>query len=150
MRTKALLAGGIATAALIVTLTACSSGSSTGSPSSSSSNPTTGTPASSGVALSGTFDGLNGKKVSGSVSIEGGTVTLSGFSSDEGPDLHLWLADGTTEADVDAGTEISKVAYDRASQTVTLSGGVDASRFTDLVVHCDKAKAVFGAAALSK
>ncbi|MCD2498161.1 DM13 domain-containing protein [Microbacterium nymphoidis] len=97
---------------------------------------------------SGTFMGLNDKMVSGTVTIEDGKLTLSGFSSDEGPDLHVYLTNGTDEAAVTAGMMIDKVAFDKADQTFALSG-VDLSKYTDVVIHCDKAKAVFGAAALS-
>ncbi|MGF0117925.1 DM13 domain-containing protein [Promicromonospora sp. Marseille-Q5078] len=99
------------------------------------------------MAQHGSFAGLNDKSVEGTVTVEGDTVTLSGFSSDEGPDLHLYLANGSDEAAVAAGTELGTVAYDEAEQTFTLDG-VDAAEFTDVVVHCDKAKAVFGAATL--
>ena len=99
------------------------------------------------AARHGTFAGLNDKAVEGAVTVEDGTVTLSGFSSDEGPDLHLYLAAGTDEAAVDAGTELGEVAFDEASQTFSLDG-VDVEGFTDVVVHCDKANAVFGAATL--
>lgn len=99
------------------------------------------------MAQHGTFAGLNDKSVEGTVAVEGDTLTLEGFSSDEGPDLHLYLANGTDEAAVDAGTELGEVAWDEASQTFVLDD-VDASGFTDVVVHCDKAKAVFGAATL--
>lgn len=37
------------------------------------------------------FAGLDGKKVTGSAKVGGAGVTLSGFSSDEGPDLHVYL-----------------------------------------------------------
>ena len=99
------------------------------------------------MAQHGSFAGLNDKSVEGTVTVEGDTVTLSGFSSDEGPDLHLYLANGSDEAAVAAGTELGTVACDEAEQTFTLDG-VDAAEFTDVVVHCDKAKAVFGAATL--
>jgi len=96
----------------------------------------------------GDFEGLNDKTVAGSVEVSGTEVVLSGFSSDEGPDLHLYLTNGTDEAAVDAGTEIDAVAFDEASQTFSLDG-VDAADYDTVVIHCDKAKAVFGAAALS-
>jgi hypothetical protein len=95
----------------------------------------------------GTFAGLNGKKVAGTATVADGKVTLSGFSSDEGPDLHLYLTNGTDEAAVTAGKTLGKVSYDTAAQTFEL-GGIDASTFDTVVVHCDKAKAVFGAAVL--
>lgn len=102
----------------------------------------------SGETASGTFAGANDKRVSGTVTIEGDHLTLSGFSSDEGPDLHLYLANGSDEAAVADGTVLGTVAWDEADQTFSLDG-VDASEFTTVVVHCDKAKAVFGAAELA-
>ena len=159
MRITPLLAGVAIAAAL--TLSACSAQSGTGSSASggsaggTSASSAAGSSSGSGDAsastkLTGSFSGLNGKKVAGSVTISGDTVTLAGFSSDEGPDLHLYLANGTTEDAVGSGTEIAPVVFDKASQTFTLPSGTDASSFTELLVHCDKAKAVFGAAALSK
>ncbi|WP_353114173.1 DM13 domain-containing protein [Microbacterium sp.] len=96
----------------------------------------------------GDFMGLNGKKVAGTVTVSDTELTLEGFSSDEGPDLHVYLANGTDEAAVSAGMQIDAVAFDKASQTFSLKD-VDLSKYTDVVIHCDKAKAVFGAAALS-
>jgi hypothetical protein len=101
-----------------------------------------------GTSRTGSFAGLNGKKVSGTVAVADGKVTLSGFSSDEGPDLHLYLTNGDDEAAVTAGKTLGKVSYDTASQTFEL-GDIDAITFDTVVVHCDKAKAVFGAAGLS-
>ncbi|TPX01184.1 DM13 domain-containing protein, partial [Schumannella luteola] len=70
------------------------------------------------------------------------------FSSSEGPDLHIYLTNGDDEAAVEAGMEISTVSFSEASQTFSLSG-VDVSGYDTVVIHCDKAKAVFGAASLS-
>jgi hypothetical protein len=98
-----------------------------------------------GMSRTGTFAGLNGKKVAGKVTVADGKVTLSGFSSDEGPDLHLYLTNGSDEAAVTAGKVLGKVSYDTASQTYELDG-IDAGGYDTVVVHCDKAKAVFGAA----
>jgi hypothetical protein len=102
------------------------------------------------VKLTGAFAGLNGKEASGNVTITGGTIKLSGFSSDQGPDLHLYLANGTSESETTAGVEIAAVAWNKSTQTFTIPSGVDASKYKDLVEHCDKALAVFGAAPLSK
>ncbi|MGN6762708.1 MAG: DM13 domain-containing protein [Leifsonia sp.] len=150
MRKKITLAA--AALALAAGLTACSAGADAGTSSSPSSSSSSSAPSSSSSSSSdsrtGTFAGLNGKKVSGTVSISGSTLTLSGFSSDEGPDLHVYLTSGTDEAAVGAGKEIKAVAFDKADQTFSLSG-IDSSSYTDVVIHCDKAKAVFGAATLS-
>ena len=99
-------------------------------------------------ARMGDFTGLNEKMVAGSVEASDSAITLSGFSSDEGPDLHLYLTNGTDEAAVAAGMEIDKVAFDKASQMFMLDG-VDAAAYDTVVIHCDKAKAVFGAASLA-
>lgn len=97
---------------------------------------------------SGTFQGLNDKHVGGTVTVSDGQVALSGFSSDEGPDLHIYLASGSDENAVAAGKELGTVAFDKASQTFSASG-VDLSKYTTVVINCDKAKAVFGAATLT-
>lgn len=150
-RAKALATTGLV--ALALTLTACGTDSGPGAGDASSSSPSQESTMSedmqgeSAAARSGSFAGLNDKNVEGMVAVEDDTLTLEGFSSDEGPDLHLYLANGTDEAAVSAGVELGEVAYDEASQTFTLEG-VDVSGYTDVVVHCDKAKAVFGAATL--
>lgn len=150
MRAKALATTGLV--ALALTLSACGADTDAGSgddmtaPAAEESMQSDDMSADP-VAQHGSFAGLDDKSVEGTVTVEGDTVTLSGFSSDEGPDLHLYLANGSDEAAVAAGTELGTVAYDEAEQTFTLDG-VDAAEFTDVVVHCDKAKAVFGAATL--
>ena len=112
---------------------------------------TTSAPAMSQSAAStrtGTFAGANGKHVAGTATVTGAQIVLSGFSSDAGPDLHIYLANGADENAVTAGKEVGNVAFDKASQTFS-TNGVDASSYTTVVIHCDKAKAVFGAAALT-
>lgn len=95
----------------------------------------------------GEFAGLNGKTVAGTVTVSDSEIVLDGFSSDEGPDLHVYLTNGTDEAAVAAGVRIDAVAFDEASQTFMISD-IDTSMYTDVVIHCDKASAVFGAAPL--
>ncbi|GAB3088865.1 DM13 domain-containing protein [Isoptericola nanjingensis] len=165
MRAKALATTGLV--ALALTLTACGADDGAGSgddmtpaatDSMQSDDMQSDDMQSDGaMAQHGTFAGMNDKSVEGTVTVEGDTVTLSDFSSDEGPDLHLYLAKGTDEAAVEAGTELGEVAFDEANQTFTIDGmdggdgmdGMDGmDGYTDVVVHCDKAKAVFGAATL--
>jgi hypothetical protein len=99
-------------------------------------------------ARSGAFEGLNDKSVEGSVEVSATEIVLSEFSSDEGPDLHVYLTNGSEAADVAAGVLIDVVAFDEASQTFTLDG-VDVAGYDTVVINCDKAKAVFGAAPLA-
>lgn len=143
MRTTALAA----TAALVLalSLSACSS---PGADSGTKPEPSMSQSASMGMERTGDFAGLNDKTVKGSVSVSDGMLVLSDFSSDEGPDLHVYLTKGTDEAAVSAGVMVDAVSFDTASQTFTLKD-VDVAGYTYVVIHCDKAKAVFGAAKLS-
>jgi Electron transfer DM13 len=106
-------------------------------------------PASGAVSTrTGTFGGLNDKHVAGTASVTATQIVLSGFSSDAGPDLHIYLTNGTDENAVAAGKSLGSVAFDKPSQTFSVNG-VDPSKYTTVVIHCDKAKAVFGAATLT-
>jgi len=153
MKIRHLAPAVLLTAAATLGLLACSSDDDASSgtttmPAETEAADTTMPSATGATMLTGTFAGQNDKAVSGTVTIEGGELMLSGFSSDEGPDLHLYLADGSDEAAVSAGTELGAVAWDEAEQTFSLDG-VDPSGFTTVVVHCDKAKATFGSADLA-
>lgn len=99
------------------------------------------------MSRTGTFMGDNGKHVAGNVTVTDSAITFAGFSSDEGPDLHVYLTNGSAESDISSGKEISAIRFDQASQTFKLSG-VDASSYSTVVIHCDKANAVFGSAHL--
>jgi len=138
-------------AATVVALTAGLTACTAASDADTSSAPSASSSASSVASTddrTGSFSGLNEMKVAGTVTFEGGKLELAGFSSSEGPDLHVYLANGTDEAAVTAGKEIAAVSYDKATQSFDLKG-IDTTGYTDVVIHCDKAKAVFGAAALS-
>ena len=157
MRITALASYGLAVLATAFTLTACSNstpGDSTSSAPQQSASAvsapasTASTSAGSSAARTGTFKGDNGKHVAGTVMVSGGKVVLAGFSSDAGPDLHIYLANGASETDVAAGKQLGPVSYSQASQTFSLSGA-DTSKYSTIVIHCDKAKASFGDAPLS-
>lgn len=99
------------------------------------------------AARMGHFTGLNGKHVGGTATVTGANLEFADFSSDEGPDLHVYLTKGSTESDVAAGKEIAAIKFDQATQSFPLTG-IDTMGYTTVVIHCDKAKAVFGAASL--
>ncbi|HZZ52011.1 MAG TPA: DM13 domain-containing protein [Pseudonocardia sp.] len=165
MKFRTLASSGLALLAT-VTLTACSGsttdGSSASAPqpassaaaapsaSSAAAAPSASSAASPGssAARTGTFKGDNGKHVAGTATVSDGKIVLAGFSSDAGPDLHIYLTNGSAESNVSAGKQLGVVAADKDSQTFSL-GGIDPSAYTNVVIHCDKAKAVFGDAPLS-
>ena len=105
-------------------------------------------PAMPAAARTGMFQGQGEKHVAGTVRVTGAQLELSNFSSDAGPDLHLYLANGTDESAVAAGKELGRVAFDQATQSFSLSG-IDASQYHTVVINCDKAKSVFGSATLA-
>lgn len=139
---------GAASLAIALPLAACGTSAPAAQSGSSSSQSPQAMSQSSAAPQAGTFEGLNDKHVAGTVEVAEGQVVLSGFSSDAGPDLHVYLTHGSDESAVAAGKELGKVASDQASQTFSIAG-IDASKYDTVVIHCDKAKAVFGAATLS-
>lgn len=138
-----------AAAAFALTLTACGANEmkSAGPSSPASSAMTSAMSTASSAARMGAFTGLNGKHVGGTATVTGSNLEFTNFSSDEGPDLHVYLTKGSTESDVAAGTQIASIKFDQATQSFPLSG-IDTMGYTTVVIHCDKAKAVFGAASL--
>jgi ABC-type oligopeptide transport system substrate-binding subunit len=151
MRFKMLAGAALLSSA--VALTACGTstqgaGPSSQSPAMTSQAMTTAMAQGSSNARMGTFSGLNDKHVGGAVKVAGGQVALSDFSTDPGPDLHIYLTNGTDENSVTAGKALGKIALDMPAQTFSVAD-LDVSQYNTLVIHCDKAKAVFGAAALA-
>ncbi len=140
-----------AAAVFALTLTACGANdmksASSSSPASSAMTSTSAMMIPSAAARMGQFTGLNGKHVGGTATVTGANLEFANFSSDEGPDLHVYLTKGSTESDVAAGKQIAAIKFDQATQSFPLSG-IDTMGYTTVVIHCDKAKAVFGAASL--
>jgi hypothetical protein len=145
MRKTALT--GAAILALSLMLSACSAGG-TGSTTTEPAAPEASQSETEAVTRGGDFEGSGDKSVAGSVTVSDSEIVLSGYSSDEGPDLHVYLTNGTEEADIAAGMQIETVAFDEASQTFTLDG-VNVADYDTVVIYCDKVKAVFGSASLS-
>jgi len=100
------------------------------------------------VTRTGDFAGQGEKSVAGTVTVSDSEIVLSDYSSDEGPDLHIYLTNGDDEAAISAGMLIDTVLFDEATQTFTLDG-VDVAGYDTVVIYCDKVKAIFGSALLS-
>jgi hypothetical protein len=145
MRKTALT--GAAILALSLMLSACSAAG-TDSTTTEPAAPEASQSETEAVTRTGDFEGSGDKSVAGSVTVSDSEIVLSGYSSDEGPDLHVYLTNGAEEADIAAGMQIETVAFDEASQTFTLDG-VNVADYDTVVIYCDKVKAVFGSASLS-
>ncbi|AHV97958.1 lipoprotein [Paenibacillus sabinae T27] len=83
-------------------------------------------------------------KVTGSAIIEDGQLMLTGFSTSEGPDLHVYLAKGM---EVSKGIEISKIDLKKMEQTFDVSKA-DIADYDTILIYCQKAHVIFGAAML--
>ena len=64
-------------------------------------------------SMTGTFTGMGGKNVSGYGHRRRRQAMLSDFHTDEGPDLHVYLTNGTDEAAVMASKQISAIDPDQ-------------------------------------
>jgi len=145
MRKTALT--GAAILALSLMLSACSAAG-TDSTTTEPAAPEASQSETEAVTRAGDVEGSGDKSVAGSVTVSDSEIVLSGYSSDEGPDLHVYLTNGAEEADIAAGMQIETVVFDEASQTFTLDG-VNVADYDTVVIYCDKVKAVFGSASLS-
>ncbi|MGV9798833.1 DM13 domain-containing protein, partial [Mycobacterium sp. NPDC003449] len=139
---------GVALLTLALALTACGTSTTDAQSSSQASPSQQAMMQSASSARTGTFEGLNDKHVAGKVNIAAGELVLSDFSSDESPDLHIYLTNGTDPSAVAAGKGLGSVAFDKASQTFSISG-VDASKYDTVLISDDKAHSVLGAAKLA-
>lgn len=138
---------GAAILALSLMLSACS-GAATDTSSSEPAAPEASQSQAEEVTRTGTFEGAGDKSVAGTVTVSDSEIVLSGYSSDEGPDLHVYLTNGSDEDAIAAGMQIDSVVFDEASQTFSFDA-MDVSGYDTVVIYCDKVKAVFGSALLS-
>lgn len=84
-------------------------------------------------------------KVSGNVTIKDNKLMLTDFVTDEGSDLHVYLAKGN---DVKNGVEVSKIDLKDKTQTFDVSDK-DLTKYDTVMIYCEKAHEVFGSGALS-
>ena len=82
--------------------------------------------------------------VKGKLKVEGNQLSLMGFSSDKGPDLHAIL---TKDGNLETGVDLGAVDAEKAEQTFDLNGQ-KADDYNKLVIYCVEAHAVFGSAEL--
>ncbi|MGX7417966.1 DM13 domain-containing protein [Carnobacterium gallinarum] len=97
------------------------------------------------TSLTGKFAGLNEKNVQGQVTIEGNKVMLSNFTTDDGPDLHVYLI---KDDQIDGGIEVGKLELNKEDQTFTLPDGIDLKEYKKVAIYCEQAHIFFGEAVL--
>ncbi|WP_246369410.1 DM13 domain-containing protein [Listeria rustica] len=97
------------------------------------------------VSMMATLSGEGAHKVSGTATIKDSKLMLTDFVTDEGPDLHVYLAKGN---DVKDGVEVSKIDLKEMSQTFDVSDK-DLTKYDTVMIYCEKAHEVFGKGALS-
>lgn len=96
-----------------------------------------------GFAASGTFNGVEGERVRGSVEVTKTTVNLSSnFKTTSGPDLYVYLGN-------DKPTKIVAVLKkNKGSQTYQLPKDIDLSKYSSVFIHCKKYNHTFGKASI--
>lgn len=99
-----------------------------------------------GKAFFGEFMGEGDHKVMGKVKVSMKDVVLSDFTTDEGPDLHVYL---TKDGDVENGMKLGAVDLEKKVQGFKLEN-VDLSMYNTVTIYCDEAHATFGNAMLMK
>jgi hypothetical protein len=96
-----------------------------------------------GFAASGTFNGVEGERVRGSVEVTETAVKLSAnFNTTSGPDLYVYLGnDNPTKI-------IAVLKKNKGSQTYALPEGIDLSKYSSVFIHCKKYNHTFGKASI--
>ncbi|MEM8749910.1 MAG: DM13 domain-containing protein [Pseudomonadota bacterium] len=95
---------------------------------------------------SGKFKSHKSYKVRGTakVSTKGGksVVTLSGFSTSPGPDLYVYVGQGSPTQ------RIAKLRANSGSQTYTLPASIKPGSISTVHIHCKRFSSTFGTARL--
>jgi hypothetical protein len=105
------------------------------------------------AALEGSFRGL-AHETSGTARIVGSgsarTLTLTGFRTDPGPDLFVYVVPGKASGThVDGGRELAALKGNVGNQQYAIPGDVDLSAGGTVVVWCRAFSVAFGAADLA-
>lgn len=79
----------------------------------------------------------------------GRVLTLTGFETDAGPDLRVYLAPGTGD-DVDDNIDLGGLKGNKGSQQYEIAGGVDLDKYRAVVIWCRAFSVAFGKAVLAR
>ena len=89
---------------------------------------------------SGSFTSHKSYKVSGKATVsEDGTIRLSGFSTTSGPDLYVYVGNGSPS------TLVAKLKRNSGSQTYKIPAAL-AKSISTVHIHCKRFSSVFGTA----
>jgi len=101
----------------------------------------------SGGERTGTFQGVNGYNVSGSVAVDDNTVELgSNFSASNGPGLYIYLT--TSSSSVSGGIELGALVSTAGVQSYNIPQGEDVNNYQYVIVYCKPFGIPFGFAEL--
>ena len=104
------------------------------------------------AALQGDFQGLAHETTGTARVVEQGdmrTLTLTGFETDPGPDLYVYLVPGVTAGeDIGGGAQLARLKGNVGDQQYELPAGVDLSDGATVVIWCRAFSVSFGAAPL--
>ncbi len=105
------------------------------------------------VALAGAFGGLAHPTEGIAAIVEEGdtrTLTLTGFRTDPGPDLYVYVVPGQTSGErVDGGERLGRLKGNVGNQQYTLPPGLDVADGATVVIWCRAFSVSFGAAELA-
>lgn len=76
-------------------------------------------------------------------------LTLTGFATDNGPDLRVYLVSAASGDSVKGAVDLGKLKGNRGAQEYTLPANADPARFGQVVIWCRAFSVSFGAATLA-
>ncbi len=109
------------------------------------------------VLWTGTFVGVGEHNVSGTARVVklangGRRLVLRSFSTDNGPDLRVWLTKGVIDesSDVTAYRGLGRLKRTAGSQSYVIPRGVRIASLRTAIIWCEDFSVLFGAARLSR
>lgn len=102
------------------------------------------------VNVKGSFTGIGGESVSGTARIitaDGKySLVLDQFSTNNGPDLHVYLSKQATPKDF---IDLGSLKSTRGTQVYEINGTPDFAEYKYALIHCQQFNHLFGSALLS-
>jgi hypothetical protein len=103
------------------------------------------------VNVKGSFTGIGGESVSGTARIVTAdnkySLVLDQFSTNNGPDLHVYLSKLTTPKDF---IDLGSLKSTRGTQVYEINGKPDLAEYRYALIHCQQFNHLFGSALLSE